>query len=95
MLKIGKNTKMANYVRKAWEMSSDRVLSDVYKTFSDYKANAMLHCVRLMNEYGGYGLRIIGHNCMTFSVAFVFVDKETGVCNMAYITKDYDRYFEF
>lgn len=38
-----------------------------------------------------FTLRIIGHNCMQFSLGFIFKD-EQGIENFAYITKDNDRY---
>ena len=94
MLKIGKNTKIANGVREAWEKSRDCALSDVYGSYSCNKARAMTYCLDLMAQLNGHDLRIVSHNTMVFSVAFVFEDKDTGVCQMAYITRDYDRYFE-
>ena len=94
MLKIGSSTKMANYVRNLWEKSNDFILSDVYRTCSQNKVRAMQYCIDLKERLNGHDLRIISHNSMVFSVAFVFEDKETGVCQMAYITRDYDRYFE-
>ena len=95
MVKIGKNTKMAEYVRDAWAWSSDTELSHIYGRFSENKARAMRYCEALMEKLNGRDLRIISHNSMVFSVAFLFEDSETGVCCMAYITRDYDRYFEW
>ena len=65
-------------------------LEDCYNNASCNKYQAMEYCKNLMNKYNGHNLKIIGYNCMQFSVGFEFV--ENGSLCFAFITKDYDRY---
>jgi hypothetical protein len=44
----------------------------------------------MYNHYKGYDFRIIGGNCMSFSVGFKYKNKN-GKEMFVYITKDYDR----
>ena len=73
-----------------WTCSHFSFLSEVYANYSVAKANAMEYCKRVMREYNGWAFRIIGYNCMTFSVGFLG-DVE-GKKAFFYITKDYDRF---
>lgn len=91
---------MANITKKqqaavynAWKNSRDSELYHVYKDASALKWQAMEYCKKLCRDLDGHWFRIIGHNCMTFSVAFIYADPETGEEMMAYITRDYDRFF--
>lgn len=65
-------------------------LWEVYGSHSYAKERAFEYCKNLMYKLDGYGMKIIGHNCMTFSVAFTF-EYENRPC-IAYITKSYDRW---
>lgn len=67
-------------------------LYDLYNNPSIYKHRAYNYCVELMQKLNGYGLKILGGNCMTFSVGFLF--ENDGKECFAYITKSYDRFFE-
>lgn len=70
-------------------------LSDVYGTYSVAKEHAYNYCLRLCNEFNGWGFRIVGYNCMTFSVQFEFVNPLNGCIMLAHITRDYNHlYFE-
>lgn len=68
--------------------SNDTTLWHIYGRFSEYKQRAYDYCVELMRSLDGYDLRIIGHNCDTFSVGF-----RTDT-HFVYITKSYDRQCE-
>ena len=78
----------ANYDR--WERSNDTELYHVYGSYSDKKISAMHYCRDMCRDFEGHYLRILGHNCNTFSVGFIFQDADHTY--FAYITRDYDRY---
>ena len=80
---------------KAYEKSNCKSLYKAYRNPSQYKENAFSYCFSLMHEKAGFDLRIIGHNCMTFSIGFQYIDNETGIVMFAYITRDYNRFFEY
>ena len=65
-------------------------LFDCYERPSRNKEEAMEYCKRLMHEYSGKALKIIGYNTMTFSVGFL--GTVNGRAAFIYITKTYDRY---
>lgn len=67
-------------------------LFDVYGSFSQAKQRAYDYCIKLANDLGGRGFSIMGANCMQFTVGFTFsIDNKK---YFAYITKDYNRYYE-
>lgn len=53
-------------------------MSDVYGRVSAAKDNAYNWCRNKCIELDGGWFRIIGHNSMTFTVAFVYPEWETG-----------------
>lgn len=61
---------------------------DVYDRPSTAKVNAYKYCREDMSNFDGYDFRITGHNCMKFSCAFRYVDKDTGVEKIRYHTAD-------
>lgn len=65
-------------------------LEDLYTTYSVFKARAFNYCVDLCNQYNGHTLKILGGNCMAFSVGFICEIEDKPA--FAYITKDYNRY---
>lgn len=67
-------------------------LYHLYNNASIYKHNAYNYCVNLMNKMNGHDLKILGGNSQTFSVGFLF--ENDGKECFAYITKDYNRFFE-
>ena len=74
---------------ESYKRSYDYSLDEVYGSYSNAKARAWNYCTDLMREYDGAGIKVIGHNCMTFSVGFIgYVD---GLKHFFYITRDYDR----
>lgn len=87
--------KQKAFIIRSYEQSSNTILYDCYKTFSFEKQKAFNYCVDLCHSKNGFELRIISHNSMVFSVGFKYVDEKTGVLMFAYITRDYDRYFEY
>ena len=80
---------------KAYEQSNLTDIYEAYKNPSHYKVCAFMWCEELMKKYGGFDLRIIGYNCMQFSAGFQYEDKNTEVVMFAYITKEYNRFFEY
>ena len=87
-----RQSKIAKAHYNAYCNSYDTRLYDVYTSYSVYKEQAYNRCVQLMHDLGGWGLAIISHNSMTFTVGFMFCDDETGEIMFAYITRDYDRF---
>lgn len=67
-------------------------LYDLYNNPSCYKHQAYNYCVNLMQKMNGHDLKILGGNSQTFSVGFLF--ENDGKECFAYITKDYNRFFE-
>ena len=53
-------------------------LSDVYGRYSSAKASAMRDCKEGCNAVNGQNFRIISHNGWGFSVAWEYVNEETG-----------------
>lgn len=53
-------------------------LDDVYGRYSSAKASAMRDCRDWCAEDNGYNFRIISHNTSSFSVAWNYINKETG-----------------
>ena len=77
---------------RRWQKSTDTELHHVYGKASSAKHDAMRRCRQLMYDLNGRGLKIISHNCDTFTVGFEYPDEETGELNFAFITKAYDRF---
>ena len=74
-----KKQEMAEYISRQYDRSRMYELWDAYRRCSQAKRNAWEHCKALCYEYGGHGLKILGHNCHFFSAGFLFTDEETGV----------------
>lgn len=68
-------------------------LTDVYDSYSVAKERAYDYCVRLCDEFDGWGFQIVGHNCMTFSVQFKFENPLNGLVMLAFITRDYNHLY--
>lgn len=68
-------------------------LSDVYDSYSAAKERAYDYCVRLCEEFDGWGFQIASHNCMTFSVQFEFRNPLNGCIMLAFITRDYNHLY--
>ena len=70
-------------------------LSDIYGSYSVAKEHAYNYCLSLCKEFDGRDFRIVGHNCMTFTVQFEFENPLNGCIMLAHITRDYNHlYFE-
>lgn len=67
-------------------------LEEAYNNCSTAKWRAYHYCLELCRKLDGYNFQILGHNCMTFSVGFEYVGKETGALCYAYITRDHDSF---
>lgn len=53
-------------------------LDDVYGRYSSAKASAMRDCKEWCRADDGYNFHIVSHNTSNFSVAWNYVNKETG-----------------
>lgn len=89
MFNLVKANKQFRGAYKSYKWSNMTTLDDLYKNASIYKWRAYNYCIELANKYNGYDFKIIGGNCMSFSVGFKFM--ENGVEYFGYITKDYNR----
>lgn len=87
-----KEVKYNDSIYKRYLRSDDTQLFDCYDKPSQAKHKAYEYCLDLFREYNGSDFRIIGYNTSQFSVGFEF--EKDGKTYLAYITKDYDRYFE-
>lgn len=68
-------------------------LSDVYDSYSVAKERAYNYCVRLCDEFNGWGFQIVSHNFNNFSVQFEFENPLNGCIMLAYITRDYNHLY--
>lgn len=82
------STMLSAYSR--YKRSDEYSVYDAYKNCSYAKERAWYYCQELCEKYNGYGLKIIGHNCMQFSAGFEYKDADDNV-HFVYITRDYDR----
>ena len=89
MLNLVKANKQFRAVYKSYKLSDYYTLNDLYKNASYYKQQAYNYCRDLYRKLNGYDFKIIGGNCMTFSVGFKFIEND--IEYFAYITKDYNR----
>lgn len=70
MLTLNPNTKKAQRLVNSARYNKGRDLSDVYKSWSYKKENAMKNCREMLVEEDGSDFRIFASNCDTFSVAW-------------------------
>lgn len=61
---------------------------EAYQRPSEYKCRAWRDIEAMCYRMGGYGLSVLGHNCMKYSAAFKAV--EDGIEKLFYFTADYD-----
>ena len=92
MITVKKTTKKAanmigNY---NWYVSRNGLIDiwEAYKTPSVYKCRAWRAIEKMCSDMGGYGLTVLGHNCMKYSAAFKAI--ENGIEKLFYFTADYD-----
>jgi hypothetical protein len=90
-MNLTRANKQFKNVYGSYKRSDYYTLNDLYNNASYYKQKAYNYCRDLYHKLNGHDFKIIGGNCMTFSVGFTFF--ENGVEYFAYITKDYDRKF--
>jgi hypothetical protein len=84
------NNKAIRAAFESYKRSTARNLSDLYGRYSNEKAQALVRCIELCNEYGGADLRLFGANSHTFSAGFT-ADID-GAPAFVWITKSYIRY---
>lgn len=87
-------TKQMKAVQDSHKRSGLVYLEDCYNAPSVYKWIAWRHCYDEFINADGWNFKIIGYNCMQFSVGFEYTDPDTGVVCFRYITRDYDRSWE-
>ena len=85
-----KRTALNHY--SAYKRSTTYSLDSAYGTYSSAKARAWRYCEELMQEHNGYGLKVIAHNCHTFSAGFMF--EQDGKEMFMYITHARDTAVE-
>lgn len=82
----------------AWALSHRNFcyddIFDAYDKPSRDKILAWEYCKNLCERLNGWNLIISSKNTYQFSAVFEFVDYETGVLSVAYITRDYDSFAE-
>lgn len=88
------HSRARNYYRLLCN-SDARDLSDVYKNCSYAKRCAYEYCLKLFEKYHGTNFRLVGHNCMTFTVAFEGVMPDTGEVGIFVITRGYDYFHPY
>ena len=70
--------------------SNNNRLWDAYKKVSVAKVNAYEYCKNKKRELNGSYLKIISHNCQSFTVGFIGeIDNRNA---FVYITKDNERF---
>lgn len=69
MTKASKTKMQSSY--KQWQNSTATELWQVYGNYSIYKAQAYCRIKEYMQKVDGYGLRILGHNSMQFTCAYI------------------------
>lgn len=67
---IKMSTKRGQGFIEAYNRSDVRELGEVYRKCSSRKEHAYQDCARMMVKESGWDFRIIGHNCMQFTVAW-------------------------
>ena len=77
------------YVSKNYGSS----LYEIYNNYSNAKERALIYCKELKKIKDGFNPCFCGHNCMTFTYAFLFIENnKTYLC---YITPSYDYMMEY
>ena len=78
MTVISGTTKLGQRLRARASRYEGTELEDVYGRYSSVKASAMRNCKEWCEQDNGYNFHIISHNTSTFSVAWNYVDQNTG-----------------
>ena len=63
-------------------------IHEAYGSPSIYKVRAWYSIKDMCERMNGYGLSVLGHNCMKYTAAFKAV--ESGIEKLFYFTADYD-----
>lgn len=71
MKNIKKETKRGQHFWASYDRSNKYTLKDVYKNCSYTKELAFNYILRQCNKLDGKGVKILGANCMAFSVGFL------------------------
>lgn len=85
-----KQVKKQRQMVEAHKRATYNTLWQAYKKPSYAKWAALNYCKSKQKELDGFNFRITSYNKFCFTAAFQFVDKETGVLRLYYITRDYD-----
>lgn len=92
MIIVKKRTKKAASMIENYEWHTRRnglvSLEQVYSNASVYKWRAWHNIEDLCRRMNGYGLSVLGYNCMKYTAAFKAV--VDGVEKLFYFTADYD-----
>lgn len=97
MTKLNNTTKRAVQMLRSYEYYLSRnngnSLYEIYSNFSENKYCALEYCKALMAKKQGWNPCFCGHNSMTFTYAFLFIENDK--LYLAYITKDNDYMIEY
>ena len=92
MIIVKRTTKKAQNMVENYKWYTERNgLIDIHEAYASpsiYKVRAWYSIKDMCERMGGYGLSVLGHNCMKYSAAFKAV--EDGVEKLFYFTADYD-----
>ena len=88
------NARACDYYRR-WMYSNAEKLPDIYASYSDAKRRAWQYCEDLCLKHNGRRLRIVGHNCMTFTAAFEGCGPCEGDYGIWIITRTYDYFHAY
>ena len=93
---VNKNTKKAQNMigNYNWYTTRNGFINiyEAYKNPSVYKTRSWYAIEEMCRRMNGYGLSVLGHNCMKYSAAFKAV--ENGVEKLFCFTADYDYEIE-
>ena len=87
-------TKRQKAILTAYENATATDLSQVYQNASVYKWRAQKQILDEMNACGGWGYKIIGANCSTFSCAYLKENELDGQIQIVYHTAQNKKVFD-
>ena len=92
---LKKDGTKANYLRRQFEATPTRSLTDCYRKPSYTKKQIwnVLSVECAMRK--GFYLKVLSYNTCHFTVAFAYPDPETGVCLIQVSTPTHDYTFEW
>lgn len=87
-------TKKQQAIIDNYKRATARCLDDIYANYSVFKARAERQILNEMESVNGWGYKITGANCNTFSCAYLMTDAD-GVVKIVYHTAQNKRVFDY